>query len=135
MTATARQVNTSVMGTLSNELEVLLKDVEWGSEEMTRRVTAYIGGMCKQLGVGLALSFTPLADLGMDAAAFLPTAEKLAEIQKLDVVGRNALLRAAWKSGNGSEPPPPRVPAFRNWTLDLVLEAAYRLWKPVEPRA
>ena len=80
----------------------------------------------------MALSFTPLCELGFDAASFIPTAQKLAEIQKLDVAGRSVLLREAWSAAHDGQEPP-RGPGYRNWLVDLALEAAYRLRQPETP--
>ena len=71
-------------------------------------------------------------ELGFDAASFIPTAQKLAEIQKLDVAGRSVLLREAWSAAHDGQEPP-RGPGYRNWLVDLALEAAYRLRQPETP--
>lgn len=112
---------------LEDDLARLLKNITWGSPEMSKVITSYIGQSFKRLGVGLALSFTPLAEKGLEGAGFVPTAAKLGELQQLGVAGREELYRRAWKRANGSEPP--RGAGVQSWVLDLALETAHQLRK------
>lgn len=110
---------------LEADLCKLLKDQEWGSPEMTRRITAYFGALLQRFGMGALLSFTSLADLGVEATNFVPTAIKLAELQGLGVDARGDLYRRAWTAANGEEPP--RGSGFKNFGMDVLLEGAHQL--------
>ena len=110
---------------LEADLQKLLKDQPWGSPDMAARIKAYLGSLLQRFGLGALLSFTSLADLGVEATAFVPTAAKLAELQSLDVRAREDLYRRAWTAANGEEPP--RGAGFKNLGLDILLEGAHRL--------
>ena len=113
---------------LEADLRKLLKDQTWGSEEMAHRITAYLGMLLQRFGLGAVLSFTSLADLGVEATDFVPTALKLAELQSLDVRAREDLYRRAWTVANDADDP--KGTGYKNLLLDILLESAHQLRRP-----
>jgi len=112
---------------LETDLIELLKDVEWSSTEMSQRMTAYFGLLIRRFGVGSVMAMTSFAELGLEAAAFIPTAAKLAALQQKDARARNTIYAKCWAEANGK--PTPKGYGFKNWGVDIALEAAHRLRK------
>jgi len=110
---------------LEADLTRLLKDIPWGSLDMSTRITVYFNTLLKRFGLAAVLSFTSLADLGIEATDFLPTAAKLTELQTLSVADRSALYSRAWTAANGHPPPPGH--GFKNLLFDITLEGVHNL--------
>lgn len=111
---------------LEADLGLVLRETVWGSPDMARRLRAYFKLLLGRVGLGMTLATTPLHEFGLTATEFVPSAAKLAELQQLDVQGREALYRRAWALHHAT-PAPPGEFGCADWALDLVLEAAHRL--------
>ena len=106
------------------DLVACLKGVEWGSPAMAAAINRYLVGLFRRGGVGLALTFTPLAEEAQ--AVDLPeTLLRLGALQKLDQSARQALFRRAWTAANDESPP--EGPGYKQVLTEILLESAFRL--------
>ncbi len=110
---------------LRDGLSGALQAKAWGSPEMAEAVNLYLMGLCRNTGLAILVRFSPLVDMGLDVADGPTAAAQLAAVQSLSADEFGEIVRAAWKSANGKEPPTGE--GYQHFVGEVTIETLRRL--------